>query len=632
MAAFVIGWLWSFKVARAADYGLKLTTSVTVQADSDQANVKQVFSVTGSDKTNLPAKAEVNLVGIQPAGLSANGPDKSKLTAQYDEQNNRVLITIPKERRSSTQAWSFSLTYRADVLGEYGALKAVQIPALNTNLQITGQTTVLSADLDLGFATVRSFAPSKTAIGVGQQILTFNNSKSPDESMLIVFGDQTYANVNFSTKLENHTWWWNEIGLTLPPDTNQQHVFLESIQPAPTKVKLDKDGNVVAYFRIGPLSSRDVEVTARATISNPTYQLDAAQPVSNTEQLLSQRYTKLTEVWQPIGLNLDIKDDATAADVAQAVFDGVVAKAKDEMTRQESFSQSPRSSALKMSDWLVGELRSRGIPARLVLGLMMSDGDQLSATPRQHAWVEANLAGVGWVTMDPYFGLSSGSFGAADPLRIGLALWGLEDDRPPVDLSLAQVEFSDQAPPSSEPTGRLSVSARKYMVLPLVGIFNQSVKLSPGTIVDDVNLSDQHGQATLGSLAPFQQATQRSLVFGTASYSQEKVVGQIGDDETTISEATASVSYLVLYIEGGLILLLLLGRWWRRKRATQPKSHIKPSKEALTLHDEALGGSIEQENLVTSPAALAEDDAPADEPVDKPPQNPSHRPPPKLVQ
>jgi hypothetical protein len=629
LSAFLAGWLWSVGVASAADYGLKVSSTVTV-AESGQASVKQLFSVTGADKTNLPASTSVNIVGSQPAGLSASGTDGTKLTTQYNSDSNFVTISIPASQRDSTKAWSFSLSYKSQLLSQYGATSAVQIPAMDTNLDITSQTTTLSADLDLGFATVRSRQPSKTGIGVGQQILTFTSKGAEDESLLVVFGEQTFVTAKFSTELNNPSWWWEEVGLTLPPDTNQQRVIIESIQPTPSKVRLDKDGNIVVFFNMGPLGSRQVEVTAHLSIDNPSYELSSARPVSETEALLSERYTQTTDAWQPLNLDIETTEDATSADIAKAVFDGVVAQAKEQMVNQESFDLSLRTSALKMSDWLAGELRNRGIPARLVLGVSMSNGRVLGENANSHAWVEANLAGVGWVTLDPYFGVYSGLYGSADPLRIAMGLWGLEDDRPPVDLGLASFQFNDEAPASMDSYGQLGVSAKKYMILPFISIFNQSVSLSAGGIVDGVTLANQREEFVLGSLAPYQQATQRTLLAGASSFARENVKASVASDEDSTVETESSTSYIILIIQGALLLVWLAWRWLKKRSRRQPKTpstKIRRSKESLTLHDEALGGSIENENLVIQSDILPQPVRPAED-------HPDNTPPPtsKLVQ
>lgn len=626
-AVLAIATVWPAALT-AAEYGLKVSSSLTV-AENGQTSVKQVFSITGADKTNLPSRARLNIVGREPAGLSAQGTDGTKLTANYNADGNTVDITIPENRRRSKQAWSFSLSYKTNLLEEYGAVRAAQIPAMDTNLDVTAQTTIFSADLDLGFATVRGHQPSKTGIGVGQQILTFTHKGPQNDSIIIVFGEETFVTATFTSEITNRSWWWKDVGLTLPPDTNQQRVAIESIEPTPSKVRLDKDGNIRVFFNLAPLGSRQVSVTTRMSIGNPAYELSSAVSVSETDPSLIERYTRQTNSWQPLNLELELKEDATSADIAKAVFDGVVARAQEEMVNQEDFSLSLRTSSLKMSDWLVGELRHRGLPARVVLGLSMSDGRELSQQPKGHAWVEAHLAGVGWVTMDPYLGVYAGQYGTADPLRVGLALWGLEDDRPPVDLGLASIKFEPEAADIMGSAGQLGVNAQKYMILPFISIFNQSANLGPGTIVDGVTLTNQREELLLGSLAPYQSATQRSLLVGASAFRDETVTAQVGQDEDSKAEAESSTSYTILIVEAAILAMFLLWRRTRkRRRQTRvPATKLKRSKESLTLHDEAVGGSIEEENLVAAPDILPRPTGPSEpEPADKPPA------PPKLVQ
>src|SRR5690606_25059918 len=112
---------------------------------------------------------------------------------------------------------------------------------------------------DLGFASVRGPKPSKTGIGVGQQVITFSDKDSQLESSpLLLFGESSLANLTFKSELKNPSWWWRDVALTLPPDTNQQKVQLRSIEPRPKNVKLDRDGNILAIYRLGPRQSLNV--------------------------------------------------------------------------------------------------------------------------------------------------------------------------------------------------------------------------------------------------------------------------------------------------------------------------------------------------------------------------------------
>ncbi|HEX9679320.1 MAG TPA: transglutaminase family protein, partial [Candidatus Saccharimonadales bacterium] len=401
---------------RATAYSLRLVTTIDIGGVNEKAKVKQIFTVNGADKKALPAAAMIGVMGADLAGLTAKSEDGAKLSVNFLPEEQSIKVDLPKTKLKSTKPWSFTINYSAVVLSEFGAVKATQLPATTTNLDITSQTTTVLADLDLGFAVVRGHPVSKTGVGVGQQILTFTDKGPMSKSALIVFGDSTFVTVSQTTTLKNNSWWWKNLTLTLPPDTNQQMARLKSITPEPSNVRLDKDGNMVAEFRLGPLASRDVEVKTEVAVSGLSYSLENAVNIDQADPLLIERYTRLTDVWQPAGLEIAAAQDDTAADVVEKVFAAVVAEAAAGLDSTELLNVAARNASLELSDRLVGELRHRGVPAREALGLIMTDGNRLLAEPKPHAWVEAFVAGTGWITLDPWLGVLSGQFGGADPV------------------------------------------------------------------------------------------------------------------------------------------------------------------------------------------------------------------------
>jgi hypothetical protein len=446
-------------------------------------------------------------------------------------------------------------------------------------------------------------------VGVGQQILEYSSlDGSLDESMFIILGEQTYATVNFETTLKNNSWWWKDVILTLPPDTNQQQVQMSSIEPKPSSLRIDRDGNIVSVYRIGPQSSRKVKAVAQVVIKSASYDLKSADGSDKIDTSLVANYTKLTDNWQPIGIEVVLKGDENSAQKVQAVYEAVLSKAKADRSQDAAgLSVSERNNSLKYTDWLVGELRSRGIPARAVLGLTMSNGDYLNG-PHQHAWAEGYVAGVGWITLDPWLGTYGDSFGVADPLRLALAVWGIEDNKPPVDLGIANINFNDKA----EAVGKevITVTAKRYVFLPFVAITNIQTQRGSGGIVDQVVLRTDKGDIVMGSQSPFQNGVVRYLTLGLPSFSSSTV--SFGSDisgefEPWVDQAQVTVSYLPLIILLGVLLIWFVGgRLYHRFRGHRSSSRrSKASKEALTLHDEAVGGDIEIEDLIPNPPAYA---------------------------
>lgn len=591
----------------AATPKLAVSSVITVN-DKGGGNIKHVFSFKSGGQQ--PATANLSALGSNIKGLSAEDQNGAKLNTNLSDNGQTVSVDIPEKRQKAAGSWTFSVEYSASVLSDFGNIELVQIPSLASNLAVTSQSLRVAADLDLGFASVRGPKPSKTGVGIGQQLIDFNDKNSAiNNSIGVVFGSSTRASVTLKHTLKNNSWWWKEVALTLPPDTNQQTVRLASLDPQPTNVKLDRDGNILAVYRLGPLGQKEVKAVVDVSLSALTYKLDEEAPIKDTDPLLIERYTRLTNSWRPLGLTLDITPDTPASSAVKTVFDAVVTKVKEESEIDQPLALAERSVPLKYADWLVGELRSRGIPARVALGLVLTDGERVS-TARPSAWAEVYIHGTGWTTLDPWLGAHSGLFGAADPQHIALGLWGLEDDRPPVPIESASVEFSDeQLPEAGEPTR--SVTAVKYVWLPFVSVLSTSINHGESTIVDDVALKIGESTQAVGSVAPHGTVQKRTLVAGAKAFGKEKVaVGQSsGDQFTTWQEVESTLSYWPLVIEVLVIVLILGGRWWWGRRTPRGR-RFRPSKESLTLHDEASGGDVESENLFKS-SAVSQIAAPA---------------------
>lgn len=605
----------ALQFVNAATPSLAVASTVSLRSDGG-IGVKHNFVFT-DNAADVPAEVTLAALGSEIKGLSVKAQEGTALSSSLSEDNRYIAIAIPVARQKFTGNWSFSVEYTSQGLSDFGQAKFIQLPSLAANLPVTSQSLRLAADLSLGFASVRGPAPVKTNVGIGQQLLDFADTDSQiDRSIGVVFGESTRALITVKTTLKNNSWWWKDVVLTLPPDTNQQTVRLDSIEPKPSNVRLDRDGNILAVYRLGPLGQKEVSAVVDANIRTLTYKLDNNGAIKDTDALLVERYTKLTDNWQPLGLELDINGDKAANEAVRTVFDAVVEKTRADADIDQVLTLNDRTAPLKYADWLVGELRSRMIPARVVIGLVFTDGERVIAQPRTSAWAEVYVNGTGWITLDPWLAAHSGLYGAADPLHVALGLWGLEDDRPPVAIDSASVSFISEEPPAaSEPTR--SLSAKKHVILPFLSVVQVSVNHGEGTIVDDIAVEIGGRRHTLGSIAPVGTVTSRQPSLGLKAFKSEQVkVGTLnGEDFNTWAEVKADVSYLPLLTLVSIVILVILGRWLWRRRGGSGHKRFHASKESLTLHDEATGGDVESENLIQPPAI----------PVESPPQ--PNRPP-----
>ncbi|MDX1766046.1 MAG: transglutaminase-like domain-containing protein, partial [Candidatus Saccharimonadales bacterium] len=272
-----------------------------------------------------------------------------------------------------------------------------------------------------------------------------------------------------------------------------------------------------------------------------------------------------------------------------------------------------RDHGLKYSDQLVGELRSRGIPARLVLGKVWSNGSRLLESPLNHAWAEAFAPGLGWMTLDPLMSSNTDYFGTTNVTHIGLVLWGIADNRPPINLDTVNVRYTDKE--FSTMGDQYEVSAKKYIVLPGISVLSISVQTPPGSIQDNtaVRTGSDSAVIPLGSLAPLQTARTRTLRMGGGAFNSESIeFGTLNGENLNVTATTdTQLSYLLVFYELGAILLLavIVGVVKLRRRRL---SRRKTSHDSVLMHEEAEGDNIEDQNLVAATDTLMEDEQPSD--------------------
>ncbi len=526
-------------LAAGTKYDLK-TTFETDESGSTQA--RYIIEATNSGGPG-PTEMVLPLIGDGAKDVVAQYQDKQSVDSEIINDGDDVRVRIPA---SQSQRWSLMVSYTTDITYDFGLTTVQQVPSLTFNaLDIASHSLTMAAELEGGPVAIRGPEPTKRLLTTGRQVVTWRNNQGAfTDTVGLVIGNSGVAEVMIVTELKNDSWWWQTKTVTLPPDTNQQRVWIESISPKPTSVSLDNDGNVLAKYRLMPKQTLEVTAKARISVDNLDYDLGLATSLDDAPQEIKDRYLNQTAAWQDTDIQVEVGADLEKA--IAAIHDqvaGKINKAPHEINYEDA-----RASA----DMMVGELRANQIPARVVLGKLINNGQSAD-----WAWTEVYLPGVGWITLDPASEVISSGFGQTDVRLVGLVLRGLEDDFPPEQLADTTITYVEQEFPEDAAPAPILTST-KHMILPGIALFSVSVEMPAGIIVDDTGVKIGEKLYPLGSLAPLQTANVRQLALAGDAFSKDPVsYGYLEDASLSEELATTEtkVSYLVPIVLLGVALL-----------------------------------------------------------------------------
>jgi transglutaminase-like putative cysteine protease len=536
-----------------------------------------------SDGTTIPATTV--------ATSSARGDFKYNVQA--------ITITFPRQTYGAGKTWKFTLSYTTTGLVESkGSAHTVYVPSIDA--VGAGDTYGVTVDVPAGFGRPH-FPGAQSASGgvnAGRQYYTFHQADVTQHALALAFGDSTIYNLNFNFPLSNDSVLPKTVTVALPPDLNNQKSYINKLTPAPSATHLDADGNVLADYHLQPHQKLTVKTEVSGEVKYLEYDLAASRKQADIPADLVKAYTKGSLYWQTKGAVAAeakklVNPDAPVINNVQSIYKYVIAKLtynKDKVKfnvrqgAQKALDHPTNAVCLEYADLMIAMLRSQGIPARMPVGYGYS-GDLKKSTDvadSLHAWVEAYVPGIGWMTFDPTWGEKFDEFGKSDLDHFAFAVWGEDDSRPAAEMAGGddlgyQYQDAKLAYASSvqavAATGK--VAATRWVVLPWVAVDRVTVTAQQQTASDGNTVTIDGQATTLGSLAPGQQATVMRLVLGSGWLSSASVKFTRGAGGATLVLASMRMqpsAWGVVLTLGLLILIVVawVGVRTIRRRRTSP--------------------------------------------------------------
>jgi hypothetical protein len=586
-----------------------VTETYNVTNNTARQYLTQLKLLTPTDSvTSLSAKYSDG--GVIPTATSTQDGTRGDLKYKYQE----IDITFPRQIYGSNKTWKFTVSYAATGLVESkGSAHTVFVPSIDPG--DSGDRYNVTVDVPTSYGNPH-FPGARSANGGvngGRQFYNFAKDDVTKQSLALAFGDSTIYSLNFNFPLKNDSPLPHTETITLPPDLNNQKSYINSLTPAPVRTHLDADGNVLADYKLQPHQQLTVRTDVSGQVNYLEYDLSASKKKADIPAALVKQYTGSSQYWQTSGevaseAHKLVDDQAPVINNVKAVYQYVIDKLtynKDKINfnirqgAQKALDDPKNAVCLEYADLMIAMLRSQGIPARMPVGYGYSGDLKTSAgvSDSLHAWVEAYVPGIGWMTFDPTWGEKFDEFGKSDLDHFAFAVWGENDSLPVAEMQgtndqgyqyeATTLAFQD-AVVAQPATG--AVSARRWIVLPFVTLDQVTVTAQPQVASDNNTVTIGGSETTLGSLAPGEKTTVNKLSIG-GGWLQSAAVsfGHSGDKPLVLATTQMRPTPLGLLLTLGVIAVIVIAwilvRRFRRKRipAVQATDSLPPPPVAPPL-------------------------------------------------
>lgn len=441
-----------------------------------------------------------------------------ELETEAKFENNLTTITVKFNQKviGIEKSLSWILKYKSkELTAKNGQIWEISIPRLADSADISSYDATLSVPAALGPIAFSAPEP-KTFSKVGAfNLYSFDKVQLTQSGISMSLGEKQVFSLSLDYFLENKNFTNQNQEIALPPDNNYQRVVLTKIDPPPSDVAVDEDGNYLAKYKLTPKQQIPIKVEGYIEVFS--------KPFRNLTQRLSietkKKYTLPQKYWEA--------DNAAIAELAQKyktpkeIYDYVTSALSYSNQRliQQKIERKGAASALtnpkdsicvEFTDLFIAIARSAGIPAREIEGYAYTQNDRLRplslAIDDQdilHAWPEYWDDQLGWVQIDPTWGRTSGDldyFNKLDFNHISFIHRGLSSTYPlpagsykkSQDLNKKDVSvaFAQELPQIEQKTTLNLLVPQKIIPLIPVAVTTSLRNSGPSAIINgELNLS-----------------------------------------------------------------------------------------------------------------------------------------------
>lgn len=426
-----------------ADDAFAVDATVTYKVeDSGKTLVTHDITLENLFSTLYATTYTLSLENINAQNVTAK--DGSGKVIQIDSRKDGTKLNLKLTFNDAVIGKSakrhFTISYENGSFAvKTGEVWEISIPRLSVESSFRSYQVILLIPDSFGQEAYISPQPVTSSDTSGFKSYAFSKDKISLTGVTAGFGQFQVFSFNLFYHLENPLAINSQTEIALPPDTAFQKVYFSKINPKPTDVKIDQDGNWLAVYKLTPRQRIDVNAVGSVQIFASYRNFPKPSQAVLNNNLLPTNY------WQ--STNEKIKLLAANLKTPEAIYDYVVNNLKYDTARVQPNAQrmgavaalaSPdQAICMEFTDLFVALARAAGIPAREINGYAYTENPELQplslVNDVLHAWPEYYDKDKGvWIPVDPTWGSTSGVdyFNKLDLRHFAFVIHGASDTQP----------------------------------------------------------------------------------------------------------------------------------------------------------------------------------------------------------
>ena len=384
----------------------------------------------------------LNLQNINAKKINATyNNDEIPVFKSIENENYFLRIDFEDYVIGERKAREFTINFETeDFAKRTGEVWEINIPRISELHDFRKYDAQVSTPISFGELSFISPKPDSIVEEENENVYEFNSSLIKDRGISFGFGEYQLFTFRIVYHLENENSYSEIKEIAIPPDTSYQKIYYENINPKPSEINVDTDGNWIAKYLLKQNERLDVEINGLVKIFS-----SSIKHAQSTNFPLSY-YIKPTNYWQSDDEQIILI--ANTLKTPKKIFQYVssqlsydyqrVSKDIRRLGAVDALNNPDSALCMEFTDLFIALSRAAGIPAREINGYAYTNNPQIQplslVADVLHSWPEYwDDDKNEWIPVDPTWSSTTQGvdyFSKLDLRHFAFVIHGIDDETP----------------------------------------------------------------------------------------------------------------------------------------------------------------------------------------------------------